>query len=221
MSTPAQIRASQINGAGSRGPVTSAGREKSSANACKHGLSSTRVVIVGESQEEWDALLSGFTARFDPQGEIEAELVFEMAACLWRLRRAATLETLLLNTEIEKLQNEPESALGPDAVLAVAFTNLMAKSGPLSKLHTHESRLRRRYEKATAELEAIRAAAAGDSPETPPIDEVTAPSRKNEPEPLDLGAVMPELSNTGIIDKLLKLPRVQAILEPPGRPKAA
>ena len=74
----------------------------------KHGLSSTRVVIAGESQEEWDSLLGGFITQFQPQGEIEAELVFEMEACLWRLRRASTLETLLLNTEIEKFQNEPE-----------------------------------------------------------------------------------------------------------------
>src|SRR5688572_21231057 len=32
--------------------------------------------------------------------------------------------------------------------LAVAFTNLVSKGGPLSKLHAHESRLGRRYEKA-------------------------------------------------------------------------
>src|SRR5262245_48238632 len=157
MSTPAQIRASQINGAKSVGPVTPEGRAKSSANNCKHRLSSARVVIAGESQEEWESLLGGFRAQFQPQGEIESELVFEMAASLWRLRRAATLETLLLNAEIQKLQNEPETALGSDASLAMAFTNLVTKGGPLSKLHAHESRLRRRYEKAVAELEALRA----------------------------------------------------------------
>ena len=108
MSTPAQILASQTNGSKSLGPVTPEGRDKSSQNSCKHGLSSTRVVIAGESQEEWDSLLGGFITQFQPQGEIEAELVFEMEACLWRLRRASTLETLLLNTEIEKFQNEPE-----------------------------------------------------------------------------------------------------------------
>jgi hypothetical protein len=209
MSTPAQIRASQINGARSGGPVTPEGLDKSSANACKHGLSSARVVLAGESQEEWENLLAGFTSRFGPQGEIESELVFEMAACLWRLRRAATLETLLLNTEIEKLQNEPESALGADASLAIAFTNLVTRGGPLAKLQAHESRLRRRYEKAMAELEALQAAA----------DE----NEQNEPEPDTAGlrAIMPEISNTGVIEKLLQLPKIRAMVDPPEHLKAA
>ena len=141
-----------------------------------------------------------------------------MAACLWRLRWASTLETVLLDTEIKKLQHEPENPLDPRASLAIAFTNLVTKGGPLAKLHTHESRLRRRYEKAAAELEALRADAAEDeSPEVPEPQLL-----QNEPEePVDLRSVMPELTNTGIIDKLLKLPRVQAILEPPEHRKAA
>ena len=105
-----------------------------------------------------------------------------MAACLWRLRRASTLETLLFDTEIKKLQNEPENPLDPHASLAIAFTNLVTRGGPLAKLHTHESRLRRRYEKAMAELEALRAASADDeAPET------TEPQiLQNEPEPADI-----------------------------------
>jgi hypothetical protein len=196
------------------------GRDRSSQNSCKHGLSSTRVVIAGESEEEWDSLLAGFISQFEPRAEIEAELVFEMAACLWRLRRASTLETLLLNTEIEKLQNEPENPLGSDASLAIAFTNLVAKGGPLAKLHAHESRLRRRYEKAMAELNALRAAeplGEQEAEREAPLPAIP----QNEPEPVDLRTVMPELSNTGVIDKLLTLPRVQAILEPPENRKAA
>jgi hypothetical protein len=165
-------------------------------------------------------LLAGFTAQFQPQGEIEAELIFEMAACLWRLRRASTLETLLLNTEIEKLQNEPENPLCPDASLAVAFTNLVSRGGPLAKLHAHESRLRRRYEKAMAELNALRAEEYAE--ESFEEEDAPAPAvRQNEPEPPSLSTVMPELSNTGVIDKLLKLRRVQAILELPENRKAA
>jgi hypothetical protein len=216
MSTPAQIRASQINGAKSLGPVTPEGRRKSSSNSCKHGLSSARVVLAGESKDEWESLLEGFRGRFQPQDEIENELVFEMAACLWRLRRASTLETLLLNTEIQKLQNEPENPLDSNASLAIAFTNLVTKGGPLAKLHAHESRLRRRYEKAMAEFEALRADAEDEPEET-----VTHEILQNEPEPSDLRDIMPELSNTGVIDKLLKIPRVQAILQPSEDLKAA
>ena len=74
MSTPAQIRASQINGAKSRGPVTPEARDRSSANSCKHGLSSTRVVLAGKSEEEWQNLLAGFNGKFQPQGEIRTRI---------------------------------------------------------------------------------------------------------------------------------------------------
>ena len=75
MSTPAQILASQTNGAKSRGPVTPEGRDRSSRNSCKHGLSSTRVVLAGESQEEWESLLGGFGV-----GRIEVHVDADRAA---------------------------------------------------------------------------------------------------------------------------------------------
>ena len=67
-----------------------------------------------------------------------------------------------------------------------------------------------------AELEALQAGDVIDEPDVP-----VPAIRKNEPKPVDLRTVMPELSNTGVIEQLLKLPRVQAMLEPPENRKAA
>jgi hypothetical protein len=156
MSTPAQALASQTNGANSRGPVTPEGRERSSRNAITHGLSGGATVLPGESQQDFDRLLAAFVARFRPAGEIELELVNEMASARWRMRRASRLETVLINEEIARLQNEPENPLEGSAALAQAFMNLTAKGGALAQLHRHEARLRRCYEKAMKELELMR-----------------------------------------------------------------
>jgi hypothetical protein len=220
MSTPAQTLASQANGAKSYGPVTPQGRARSSQNSIKHGLSSSVVVLAGESRQDFESMLAGFTDTLSPQSEIERELVFEMAACLWRLRRASRLEVVLLDTEIAKLQNEPGNELGADAALATAFMNLVAKGGPLAKLHTHESRLRRAYDKAAAELERLQAPV--DQPAVDEPDEMTPRSKpKNEPEPVDLRTVFPDLRYPGGLEKLLCKPAVRAILDSPDVCRAA
>jgi len=50
----AQIEASRINGALSRGPVTEEGKASSSRNATRHGLLSNTILIAGESRTDFD-----------------------------------------------------------------------------------------------------------------------------------------------------------------------
>ncbi len=69
------------------GPRTAAGKERSSLNALKHGLTSRRVVLPYENQAEYDALLKDLLDESQPVGIIEFELVNDIAASLWRLRR--------------------------------------------------------------------------------------------------------------------------------------
>src|SRR5579884_1766368 len=69
------------------GPRTAAGKQRSSLNALKHGLTSRRVVLPYENQAEYDALLKDLLDESQPVGIIEFELVNDIAAALWRLRR--------------------------------------------------------------------------------------------------------------------------------------
>jgi hypothetical protein len=69
------------------GPRTAAGKERSSLNALKHGLTSRRVVLPYENQAEYDALLKDLLDESQPVGTLEFELVNDIAAALWRLRR--------------------------------------------------------------------------------------------------------------------------------------
>jgi hypothetical protein len=146
----------RINGAKSNGPVTEEGKAISSRNSLRHGLSSARVVLPHESQEEFDHLEAGIAKHFNPVSELERELVHEMAAARWRLRRVEDMEAALF----QKFFREQQEALGaeadPVAIRQAAYVEL-AESKSFRILSRHQSQLRRAYEKAWKEIEALKA----------------------------------------------------------------
>jgi hypothetical protein len=97
MPTDRQIAANRENAKHSTGPATEAGLQISSMNRTSHGLTARRVVMKDESQEEFDNLHALLMDEYDPQSPTEAELVQELAAATWRLRRADRLETEALD----------------------------------------------------------------------------------------------------------------------------
>jgi hypothetical protein len=75
------------------GPRTPEGKAIVSANAVKHGLRSTRVVIPGlEIQADWDQFFHDAIEAQRPVGAIEYALAERIATLIWRLRRAARAE---------------------------------------------------------------------------------------------------------------------------------
>ena len=102
----------RINGAKSNGPITAEGKAVSSQNSLKHGLTSSRVVLPHESQEAYDKLEASLVNRFKPADDLESELVQEMAAARWRLRRIEAMEAALFKKAIK----QHEEAGTPDAL---------------------------------------------------------------------------------------------------------
>jgi hypothetical protein len=153
MSNQAEIARS--NGAKSNGPATEAGKAISSRNSLKHGLTSSRVVLPHESQEDFDYLEADIAKHFNPAGELERELVHEMAAARWRLRRIEEMEAALF----QKFFRDQQEALGaeadPIAIRQAAYVEL-AESKSFRILSRHQSQLRRSYEKAWQELKALK-----------------------------------------------------------------
>jgi hypothetical protein len=120
----------------------------------KHGLTSTRVVLSHESQEEYDALESSFLRRFKPADEVETKLVIEMAAARWRLRRVELMEDAVF----KKAMREQAELLGPGAdpadIRDAAYV-FVAESKTMRTLAGHSRQLRRSYERAWKELEGL------------------------------------------------------------------
>lgn len=88
-----RARRARENGAKSRGPVTAAGKARSSRNALKHGLTAeVHLVLPREDGAAFTALAEGLFAELAPTGILDGSLVAHLAAALWKVGRAERLE---------------------------------------------------------------------------------------------------------------------------------
>lgn len=115
-SSRVKIRACRLNGALSRGPITEAGKRRSSQNGTIHGLYSKQVVLPNESAGDFEALVQGYIGALHPRSRFELELVREMAVSSWRKQRIWTIEKRMMTEqmpEMSQIWNEivPESAI--------------------------------------------------------------------------------------------------------------
>src|SRR5437016_12589078 len=66
-----KTESSRINGARSRGPVTPAGKQRSSLNAVRHGLLAKSVCLTNENPEGFKEILQDFLTRLQPADDVE------------------------------------------------------------------------------------------------------------------------------------------------------
>jgi len=104
MASLRQVEANRRNALMSTGPQTEAGKKRSRGNAVRHGLTAETVIVGLEDAEDYKAFELSVTADFDAQTAVERELVLRLASLLWRLRRAAAIETGLLQIQSEILR---------------------------------------------------------------------------------------------------------------------
>src|SRR5713226_9308307 len=83
------------------GPRTQQGKERSKHNAITHGIFSKAVVLKGESQAEFDAVLNTLRDDRRPEGAVEEIQVNTLAVLWWRLRRVWTSETAEIQSGME------------------------------------------------------------------------------------------------------------------------
>src|SRR5712671_1965515 len=115
----------RVNGAKSRGPTTAEGKEKSSRNSIKHGLTAGNgnILLDCEDPDQFDEVLNKLLGIHEPATPAETDLVEEMFACRWRTRRMWTIETGLLNAEILTQQSKTDTP-DPNIHLTMAFRSL-------------------------------------------------------------------------------------------------
>jgi hypothetical protein len=158
MKSERSILASRVNGAKSRGPVTAAGKLKSSRNAISHGMLSQALLIEGESQENFMSLFNEIHDEFPPRTGVETTLVENMAISRWRQTRLLTLESAGISSQIRK---QAEMGQGdhpsPAARAADAVRTLTDQSRMLEFLSRHETRCARQYDRSLKRLIELRA----------------------------------------------------------------
>src|SRR5579883_184994 len=176
------------NGAKSHGPKTEAGKQRSSQNALRHGLSAQTLVLPSEDPAEYQRLLDGYLQQFRPTGPVEADLVHEMVAAKWRLNRLVLVETQLLaastdeveQNRAEKIEDgDEDEPLTPAQSLAQAFENLSRDT--LSFLYRTQGRLERTYSRALRTLQQMQAQRGPSEPPVVPPPETENKNCTNEP----------------------------------------
>jgi hypothetical protein len=77
--TPKQIQASRTNGARSRGPLTTQGKQNSARNSARHNLLAQTVVLEEESTGRFLDLLVSFMEEHQPSTATQVCLVETMS----------------------------------------------------------------------------------------------------------------------------------------------
>jgi hypothetical protein len=111
-----QIEANRRNACKSTGPITEEGKQHSRRNAVRHGLTAETVIGALEDAEDYKAFEAAIIADYNVQSAVERELVLRLASALWRLRRATTMETGLLQIQADHLldlRQDSQSQLKP------------------------------------------------------------------------------------------------------------
>src|SRR5271163_651884 len=150
-----RTRANRANAQHSTGPRTESGKQRSSLNALRHGLTGHVIVLPSEDHAAYDTHNRRFFDDLQPKGALEQQLVQSLADTSWRLNRVAALETNLLTlgmTEHSAAINTSEPEV--HAALATA-ASLREQTRALSNLSTHEHRLSRQFERTLNQLREI------------------------------------------------------------------
>ena len=110
MTSLRQIESNRRNAQRSTGPKTQSGKARSSQNAVRHGLTAETVIEPLEDPADYRGFERAVTAGYDAETAVERELVLRLASLLWRLRRATSVETGLLQVQYEA-STAPDPAL--------------------------------------------------------------------------------------------------------------
>jgi len=163
MRSEAQIQASRINGAMSHGPVTEAGKQRSSQNAIKHGLSARSVVLCNEDHALFDQLEQDYIDSLQPCTVLELHVVQHLAVAEWRLHRAYAVGTAIADQSIlqNKLQDDQENPkLDDDFRTGINHARVEKQLSAVNKAEAHFERTRARSLAEFLRLRKIRPAGA-------------------------------------------------------------
>ena len=156
MASQSKSDAARENGKKYRGPVTNQGKQNSSRNALKHGLTAESAVLPGESEQDFAELLQSHQDTYRPANALEKDLVETMALARWRLRRMAALETSLLETGLALSQEDIDDKfddVSDQSRLAFAFEK---QTKSLSLLIRYEASLTRLHDRTYKHLKELR-----------------------------------------------------------------
>ncbi len=146
------------NGAKSQGPVTAEGKARSARNAEKHGIYAHHIVLRSESTPAYEDLCTRYYQHFAPQSPLEADLVDQLIAATWKLRRFSSLETAALDhalaTSTESVK-QTYSTVDEETRAYLAYDQLAQANGTFASLTRAQAAQVRQFDRALRLLRAF------------------------------------------------------------------
>jgi hypothetical protein len=155
----AQLRANKQNAQQSTGAKTEAGRQASSMNALKHGLTAVAACLSGDNAQDYQDMVASHFQRHSPLGDEECEVVQLIADNAWRLHKVTLREAAIFDVgRLENLGlffNEIENESRRQDMIDAKVSMIYAKD--LKNLYLQERRIRGYLKDDTARLKALQA----------------------------------------------------------------
>ncbi len=131
---------------------------KSSRNAVTHGIFTSPIVLRNESNAEYLRLEREHLAQWSPVGPLESNLVDQLIAADWRLRRVWQTETARLDLQMDRDDAELAAELkdvDEQVRASVALEHLGDQGRFLDHIHRYEVRFTRQLERTSRYLTAL------------------------------------------------------------------
>jgi len=156
MASQNQIEANRQNARKSTGPQTAEGKAAVRLNSLKYGLTADTLVLPGEDEDEFEALIESLEAEHAPATPTERMVVRQLAMAAWRLQRLYHVESGFYSLGLADLAEKAQEYRN----ISDAFRQAMVverSSRVLDGFSRIEARLERSFYKALHELERLRA----------------------------------------------------------------
>ena len=134
----------RANAQHSTGPRTEAGKQRSSLNALRHGLTAASPVLPSEDPAAYESHRRQFMDEYQPATPTETQLVQELIDTSWRLNRIPVLESDLL----------ARAANPPNEEARIDF-DIVDAHRLIANLNVQGHRLSRQFQKALDKLREI------------------------------------------------------------------
>jgi hypothetical protein len=155
---PNRAATNRANGRLSHGPVTEAGKRRSSLNAIRHGLTGRVVVLPTEDLNQYQTFARELVDSLHPQTPLERQLAQTVADQQWRLNRIRSIEDGMLGCGHHEAAGDFD-ADSPDTHAALTAARAFRDhSQAFVNLSMYEQRIHRVMEKALSQLQELQAA---------------------------------------------------------------
>jgi hypothetical protein len=174
------------NGAKAAGTKSPAGIQQSSKNSLKHGLTSSMIVLSNESHAKFDELHQTYIETFQPANGVEMDLIDQMVASQWRLRRIWIMQTAALDLKMDQQDAEIAKTfhqIDQATRLTVAFTALANGEKSLDLLLRYETTYTRLYQRAMNTLTRLRRDNQDNQTDENRPEPITSDKLRNDPPP--------------------------------------